>query len=39
MDIQYEGYPRKIINNGINAQIATTVRNGAVENGILSAIL
>ena len=36
MDIQYEGYPRKIINNGINAQIAPTGRNGAVENGILS---
>lgn len=35
MDIQYEGYPRKIVNDGINAQIATTVRNGAVENGIL----
>lgn len=35
MDIQYEGYPRKIVNDGINAQIATTVRNSAVENGIL----
>ena len=35
MDIQYEGYLRKIVNEGMNAQIATTVRNAAVENGIL----
>lgn len=33
--MQYEGYPRKIVNDGIKAQIATTIRNGAVENGIL----
>ena len=39
MDIQYECYPRKIVNDGINAQIATTIRNGAVENGILSPLL
>lgn len=35
MDIQYEGYPRKVVNDALGCQISTDVRNSSVEKGRL----